>query len=625
MNIADVRQKFPQYSDMSDDQLASALHRKFYSDMPVADFQAKIGLTAAPATKPAVDAEPSLLSQFGRQVGLTGRHIAEGITALPNMVGDAVNTGINAIAGKPVLGMPSQVTSKALTEMGLPVPQEGTEETVGAISRALTGVGGMAGLAKQGPQVIRQVSGMAEPLLKPLGEHMGTQATAAISSALSGEAAKSAGADGLGQFGAQMAGGIAAPLAGAAIGRGLTGARELVRPLTEQGQQQIVGTAMSRAASDPRAALAALEKPEMHVAGSVPTTAQAAGDIGLLTAERAIARQPQNAPAFLAQQETNNAARLAELKAIAGPEDAMEAAKAARDAKAAPIRERAFEKAKDVDVAPVNAVINLISKQSKNPKLRATLAEIKDELAGETNARSVYEVRKLIDWKLDASVPEHVALAKAGRSSLLSVKSQIDAVLNKATKNEFQKYLDTYSDMSKYVDRRDAGQKILGKFDSAQVDTQGNPTVTPYALKKAIDGIKNPVTKRGADSIFNTGEMDALNRVVSDLDRASLSNIKAGAGSDTFQNLATSNLIGRTLGHGAKDNTILRTLIRRPLDFLYKPAEQKMQGLFGDGMLDPKMGRELMMKQLTPTQRMTFKEHWRPATFGGLFGLASQQ
>ena len=42
--ITEVRQKYPQYDDLSDDQLAGALHRKFYSDMPAEEFRAKIGL-----------------------------------------------------------------------------------------------------------------------------------------------------------------------------------------------------------------------------------------------------------------------------------------------------------------------------------------------------------------------------------------------------------------------------------------------------------------------------------------------------------------------------------------------------------------------------------------------------
>ena len=44
--LAEVRQQYPQYSDMSDGALADALYGKFYSDMPRQDFDAKIGLPA---------------------------------------------------------------------------------------------------------------------------------------------------------------------------------------------------------------------------------------------------------------------------------------------------------------------------------------------------------------------------------------------------------------------------------------------------------------------------------------------------------------------------------------------------------------------------------------------------
>ncbi len=65
-SIADIRAKFPQYSDMSDAQLADAVHKKFYADMPVEEFNAKVGFTADPnaqavaAGMPVVD--PSMQS-----------------------------------------------------------------------------------------------------------------------------------------------------------------------------------------------------------------------------------------------------------------------------------------------------------------------------------------------------------------------------------------------------------------------------------------------------------------------------------------------------------------------------------------------------------------------------------
>jgi hypothetical protein len=60
--IAEVRQQFPQYQDMPDAALADALHRKFYADMPRADFDAKIGLTATPMQAP-VEAAPVVPAQ----------------------------------------------------------------------------------------------------------------------------------------------------------------------------------------------------------------------------------------------------------------------------------------------------------------------------------------------------------------------------------------------------------------------------------------------------------------------------------------------------------------------------------------------------------------------------------
>lgn len=52
-SITEIRQKYPQYNDMSDDQLADALHRKFYSDMPRDQFNAKIGFAPQqPAEQP---------------------------------------------------------------------------------------------------------------------------------------------------------------------------------------------------------------------------------------------------------------------------------------------------------------------------------------------------------------------------------------------------------------------------------------------------------------------------------------------------------------------------------------------------------------------------------------------
>lgn len=53
-SIAEIRQKFPQYQDMSDEQLAAAVHKKFYADMPVEEFNAKLGIGRGTGQPPGV-------------------------------------------------------------------------------------------------------------------------------------------------------------------------------------------------------------------------------------------------------------------------------------------------------------------------------------------------------------------------------------------------------------------------------------------------------------------------------------------------------------------------------------------------------------------------------------------
>lgn len=97
--LAEVRQKYPQYGDMSDEQLGKALHQKFYSDISYDDFAARVGL------KEQKPAEPN---RTGAAVGGVNRGLA-GLAGLPvDTVENIVNLGIaaygaskQAITGQP--------------------------------------------------------------------------------------------------------------------------------------------------------------------------------------------------------------------------------------------------------------------------------------------------------------------------------------------------------------------------------------------------------------------------------------------------------------------------------------------------------------------------------------------
>lgn len=67
--ITEIRKQYPQYGDMSDQQLADALHSKFYADMPADQFYSKIGFkAAAPAAPKPAARTPSYPEQVVRSI-----------------------------------------------------------------------------------------------------------------------------------------------------------------------------------------------------------------------------------------------------------------------------------------------------------------------------------------------------------------------------------------------------------------------------------------------------------------------------------------------------------------------------------------------------------------------------
>jgi hypothetical protein len=141
------------------------------------------------------------ISDIPRQLGLTGRYVAEGLSQL----GDLPNMAINAVGepfGMKPLMYPSQVTSSALSRMGVPEPRNGVERVVGDVSRALVGTGAGAGIAG--------ALGKSAPALSALAENTGVQAKAAAASSGASSITKEAGGSELAQLGAGLLGGVAA-------------------------------------------------------------------------------------------------------------------------------------------------------------------------------------------------------------------------------------------------------------------------------------------------------------------------------------------------------------------------------------------------------------------------------
>lgn len=95
MDIAEVRAKFLQYSDLSDQQLADGLHAKFYADMPPDQFYEKIGLKSGTSGIPGTVAKPQAPAP---EMGITQRLQGIGDTAV-SVLGTGISAPVGAAAG----------------------------------------------------------------------------------------------------------------------------------------------------------------------------------------------------------------------------------------------------------------------------------------------------------------------------------------------------------------------------------------------------------------------------------------------------------------------------------------------------------------------------------------------
>lgn len=77
-SIAEIRQQYPQYKDLSDEQLARGLYNKYYSDIPYEEFAAKVGLQP-----------PQEESGFFRQTLDVPVQVASGLATGVRLVTDA--------------------------------------------------------------------------------------------------------------------------------------------------------------------------------------------------------------------------------------------------------------------------------------------------------------------------------------------------------------------------------------------------------------------------------------------------------------------------------------------------------------------------------------------------------
>lgn len=579
--------------------------------------------------------KPSAVRDFG--IGTRG--VAQGVAAIPLMVGDATNTAVNyGIQGANKLfgtdfdyiPMASQSFEGVLDQTGLPTPQNDREAMIAAINRGGASVVAPAGVAKT-----------AGGLLTPLGQKVGTQILAGGSAGASSEYAREQGAGPYGQMAAGILGGIVGgvtpTLANKTVTVPLKAAGRVASGFTRSGQERAVGNTLNQTATDRTRAMHNMAdwervdgqltpKPQPDIVpGSRPTTGPASKDYGLISLERAM--KSKNPEAFAIRYSQQNAARQRLVDSISKTQKEYNAAIEARDSVTTPMRDAAFANKQQANPQPV---LDLIEKIATGPKgkrapVQQAMATLRKQVKDTTDPEALYAIRQDIGDMLGGKYSGPKANLKLASSQLIEVRNAIDDAIEKAAPG-FKGYLEKYKELSKPINQMEMATEAQSKSAYAAPDITGEDILTQAKWNRALDKIKQDKLNP-----FTPEQMRKMEAVAKDLDRGSVLNnsMIRPQGSDTAQNLNVANrnvanVVGMMMnGNGGVWENLKATAVLRPLKWVMQSSQEQMDNLIVEALLDPKTAA-MLMKKATPKNVEAFSQRLKDlgtaATIGSALG-----
>lgn len=526
----------------------------------------------------------STAEQIGRQVGLTARAGIEGIAAIPNIVGDVV--GLDS----------TQTVRDWLTKLGLPKPEGEQERIVQDVAGAMTGQGGVAKLGGL-------MSRTAGPVIRRVGDLLRASPQSQIVAA--GGAGGGAGTaremdlGPAGQVAAGLAGGIVAPAAAdltltgvGAVGRGL---KSFMQPFTGAGREKVAGETLRRLATDPRRAMENLEDPAEFVPGSRPTTAQVAGDEGLLIAERGLASSSPRAGAQIARRSSEqNQARNVLLNEMAKDDAALAAAKGTRLGKATPLYERSFSET----VKPPEELVALSKRPAFTEAMKRAQAIADEEGVDLGNPMNTMRGLHYVKLGLDdiiSGANKDSSIGKTQQKAIIETQKKLLSIMDGLSPS-YKSARASFKELSAPVNQLEALQGVRERVLNTGTDAQTGERIMSAA--KFSNVLNKAESRAELQKVLTKDQFSRLEAISKDLERGALSASSGkAAGSNTMQNLTVAHVLGSALGGRHATSPVFKTLTA-PLKWISDLSgnEDAVQDLLVDAMLDPALARGLMSK-----------------------------
>lgn len=593
MNITDIRAKFPQYNDLSDDDLLIGIRKRYYSDVPMQSFLKSIEY-AAPDPTEDMDGFHKARAGFGKAFADMGRGVGQ---------------VVGLVDRKDVAEANKRDAALMRTGAGL------TGNIAGNVA-ALAPTAFIPGAATlRGAAMIGAGSGLAQP------------------STGTGETVRNI-----------ALGGVLSPTAIAA-GRGVAaayqGAAGLAEPLTRAGQDRIAARVLQASATDPTRAAANASNARPLVPGSIPTLAQAADDPGLAQLERTLLANPEFAGPLQQRFAQQRGARLQAVRDVAGTDAHYEAIKDGRRVFAKQDYDAAMAQGVDADMA--RALQPQIESLMRRPSMREAqnvakrIAAEKDIDISGMNFGSV----EGLDW-LKKAVDKQISAVKTGNPI---GKTDLDTLLQ--TKNDLMSTLeqiapayktanDNFAKMSRQVNSMDVARSLLDDLQRPGSEYLGNSAKEmgrSYAgsLSKAQDSVKKATgMNKSISDVMSTRDIAALEGVARDYGRKMFAE-EAGrsVGSPTAQNMLSQNMLRRVLGPTGlpmswSESTMLQALLS-PVQVAgnLTGANRRVMDRLAMSLLDPRDAAALL-QVAPPTSRALLgapAQRLLPGVASGLFAV----
>ena len=453
----------------------------------------------------------------------------------------------------------------------------GGARAVGA-APALTNAIGSAGMRTMSPAAA-SVSAQGAAASAPMAARLADMATRIGGGAITGGASAGLVDPSNAGIGAAIGGALPPVLAGlGSAGSYLGGvAGSLTRPLTKQGQERMAADIIKKFGEGGPLTLDTRE----IIKGSTPTLAESTGNAGIAGLQRAARDLRPNA--FVEREAAQSAARTAAFDEVAGDVGKLDFYKQSRAFAGKELYDAALNRAPETPTPYVKGqVTQLLKRPSIDEASRVAqkwALERGEKPYMEGSLRGLHDVKTALDDKIaDAVMKNQGGEAKA----LGATQQKLLGVMEKLSP-EYKEARLTYAAMSKPVNEMEALQGLR------LTDARGN--ITLAKLQNAIHGIEK---QRAAPGVNNAKAIDedklqTLYAIRDDLLRQGLTQSGRSAGSNTFQNLATDNILGSMLPGKVGKAAIgkVGSTVGQVGKLVYSGADQKIRNNMVDMMLDP--------------------------------------